>query len=294
MEPTEPAPRAATRDERPQVIAAAGRVFEAPRAHEGEDMGTAYPLLFGADNADGLRVVVSPRGELLAHAGIYVRDAVLGDRRTRVGCLGAVFTTPAARGRGLASAVVAEALGLARARGAGLVLVSGWRGLYARAGFRPYPPVRRVLVPRSPGPAATDARPGDLEALAALHRQEAVRVDRPSQDWDRLFAARVALWGPGQWRVARDQRSAIGYAVLQAHPRGPRVIELGGDREAMLAALAADGPFELLVPPADTTTAAVVARHGWPVEALTLPLGAIALEPALEDVTLPWFGLNYV
>src|SRR5688500_5663011 len=137
--------RAATPADLPALIAAADAVFRTPPRPGLGSMGHDYPLLFDPDNADNLMIATSaegptearPEARVVGHAGFTLREAVVFDTVVRVACLGAVFTDPAQRNRGLASRLFAAALERARTAGAQLALVSGRRGLYERAGFSP-------------------------------------------------------------------------------------------------------------------------------------------------------------
>src|SRR5438128_4030026 len=101
--------RACRLEERDALLALVNRVF-----NEGGDMGAAFPLLFGPDNIEGLRVVPGDQGPV-AHAGVCIRPAVILGARLKVASIGAVCTDPGHRGRGLASALMADARRSARA-----------------------------------------------------------------------------------------------------------------------------------------------------------------------------------
>src|SRR5947209_4184266 len=121
--------RACRPEERDALLTLVNRVFAA-----GGDMGTAFPLLFGPDNLDGLRIVSGDQGPV-AHVGVCIRPAVILGARLKVASIGAVCTDPAHRGGGLASALMADARRYARENGASLMLISGGRGLYRRLGY---------------------------------------------------------------------------------------------------------------------------------------------------------------
>lgn len=81
--------------------------------------------------------LVHREGPILAHMAVQFRAMRLGDRLITVAGLGDVATDPTARGRGLAGALLAEAIALAKASPAEFFLLFGDRPLYAGAGFRP-------------------------------------------------------------------------------------------------------------------------------------------------------------
>ena len=81
--------------------------------------------------------LVHREGAILAHMAITFRAMRLGERLITVAGLGDVATAPEARGRGLAGALLTQAIALAKASPAEFFLLFGDRPLYAGAGFRP-------------------------------------------------------------------------------------------------------------------------------------------------------------
>jgi predicted N-acetyltransferase YhbS len=288
---------------RTHELAALARAVNAVFRPSGGDLVRELPLLLCPANVDNLRVVVAADGAIAAHAGLCVRQARLAGVTVRVGTLGAVFTRPEDRGHGLASAVVADALAVARGQGVDLALVSGDRNLYLRLGFAPVPPARcwrappAAAAPLSPDltlAAADAAVADDVAALAALHDAEAVRFVRPRADWDALLAAGVVMDGPASLWLVRRRARPIAYLAVR-HRASRRVLEHAGDRGAVLAAVphVAD---EIAAPWYDDDLAARAARLGWTERALALPAASLWLDAAsaARGLPLPWYGLNYV
>lgn len=87
--------------------------------------------------------IVHREGTILAHLALQFRAMRLGERLITVAGIGDVATDPSARGRGLAGALVQEAIALAKDSPAEHVLLFGDRPLYAAAGFRP---VRNMIL----------------------------------------------------------------------------------------------------------------------------------------------------
>src|SRR5882757_5111775 len=114
--------------------------------------------------------------DILASAKLYQLDAVLDGVRLTVAGIGAVFTTPAARGRGAARELIDRLLERAAAGGADLALLFSeiGPGYYARLGFEPIATLDRQLrVTESTryGAPMTMVRGGDdrdLEDIVAL------------------------------------------------------------------------------------------------------------------------------
>lgn len=68
-------------------------------------------------------LVRGPDGDVRSYAGALLRDAILDGRPVLVGGVGGVKTYPAARGRGLAAAVVGRAVAFFREAGADFALL---------------------------------------------------------------------------------------------------------------------------------------------------------------------------
>lgn len=303
--------RPATAADLPRIIAAADAVFRSPVRDGLHSMGHDYPLLFSPENAEHLLIAEDEAGDLLAHAGFVLRDARLGDISVPVATIGAVFTRPDQRQRGLASRVLAAAVSSARAAGASLGMVSGHRGLYERTGFEPYPVCPHYWVPAA-GPvdsfldsslevsAYTSDALADVMALAAA---EPVHFVRSVGDWQRLLGAKVLFFEPAELFLVRRER-ALAYVAVGRPARGPslgaRVLELAGDRAAIAAAAPTIAQtlgvstLEIILPPADRSLAVEAGRRNWRSGLLQLPFTVAWWKPSLQGLPLPFYGLNYV
>ena len=294
-------PRALLQQEWPAFRAVLNRVF---RPDGAGDLTEELPLLFqtpdGRPALENSRIITGPGGAIAAHAGWTQRDATVLRRRVRVGFIGAVFTDPACRRQGLGTRVLLDALQRARA-GADLVLASGDRDLYRRQGFEPVPPLARYRLPAAGGPQDVATRamaPDDVPLIAALFDREDVHFHRPPEDWSALLRAGRLVDAPATFSVVTRGPAVVGFVAAQdasARPDGSvrprRILELAGDRRAILAA-APTLAEELLVPAYDSTTIGLATERGW---FRTTRQFAITADP-LTDVALlvPWYGLNYL
>lgn len=298
-----PPPRLARPDEVAAVARAATAQFPGAR-----DMRRQYPLMFDAPEAR--HWIVERAGEVLAHAGCWLGQACVHERAVRVACLGAIFTVPGARERGLASAVVAAAVTGARAEGAQLGLISGRRSLYQRQGFEAVSPTAFFLAADHAPTTLTvhEADRDDAGSLAALYEAEPCRFRRPPADWERLLAAGTVFYGPGRILLVLDAGRPVAYAAFQQDPvelreAGPvhRAIELAGDRARLAAAvpalrahLGAQHPLGLLALPEDGPLAGEALRRGWGRAEVQLAISAARWDPTLAGAPLPFYGLNYL
>jgi len=304
-------PRPCQPAELSQLIASANQVFRPG----GGDMARDYPLLFGESNLGNLMVVRDSDG-VVAHAGLCLRRASLHGVTMEVAALGAVFTRQALRGRGLGAAVVGAALERAREAGAALALVSGEGPLYRRLGFIPAPAATAWACPApSPAESAEDtaaaeaaaaaattdatgefnlrlAGENDIPLLARIYDAEPVRFARDDADWRALLRASVVFAWPGQVWIVTCAGAPAGYLAVTRSARR-RVLELAGDRDALLAA-APRVADEVVVPAHDAETARDLQSFAWKSRAFTLPAGHQWLHAPPQPLPIPWYGLNYV
>lgn len=84
-----------------------------------------------------LRLVWRETGDVVAHLAVLFRAVRLGDDLLTVAGIADVATAPDWRGRGLAAALLAEAVAVARLSLAQFVLLFGEARLYGAAGFVP-------------------------------------------------------------------------------------------------------------------------------------------------------------
>src|SRR5262245_12410866 len=117
------------------------------------------------------RFALVDRGDVLASAKLYSLDASLDGRPARVAGIGALFTSPAHRGRGHAAALVERLLERAAADGADMALLFSIIGAdyYARLGFEPVATpdlALRVMEDERRGAPMTLVRAGEDRDLA--------------------------------------------------------------------------------------------------------------------------------
>src|SRR5580765_2951618 len=215
------------------------------------------------------RLALMDGDAVLASAKLYTLEATLDGRPITIAGIGAVFTIPAARGRGAARELIDRLLEKAAADGADLALLFSEIGpdYYARLGFEPIATLDRQLrVTESPryGAPMTMVRGGDdrdLKDIVALGgaRAEPFRFHLiRDRDLIQFAIARkrllAGLGPPGarlvHFFIAEEGASAVAYMVIAAQGN-TWTIEEAGDRDpggarvgAMLQALIAREPAE--------------------------------------------------
>jgi GNAT superfamily N-acetyltransferase len=201
-------------------------------------------------------LVAEETGSPVAALKLFTFPGELDGRAITLAGLGAVFTLPEARGRGLARALVEAALPIARAAGADLALLMSeiGPGLYLRSGFEAIPALESGCLPFLPAPWAGEPawlreerdpeasvrglRPfesADLEALVAIHeeagRGQRFRLRRDLPAWEQacLRSTLLRRFLPGRddqvlviEAQPRDGAAAkvLAYAVLREAPGG--------------------------------------------------------------------------
>src|SRR6476659_9026889 len=195
------------------------------------------------------RLALVERGEVLASAKLYTLDATLDGRLLRIAGIGALFTAPAHRGRGHASALVECLLERSAGEGATVALLFSIIGAdyYAGLGFEPIatPDLSlRVIEDTRRGAPMTLVRAGedrDLPDVVAMGRARAGRY-RFHLERDRDFAhfaivrkRLLAGLGPAgdrvvQFFIAEEGAAAVAYVVITARGGGWVLAECG-DRD---------------------------------------------------------------
>ncbi len=238
-------PRAATSAELPAVVGLSNAVFS-PDGHS--DMGRAFPTVFCDRNLVNLRVCLDD-GKPVSLVAMAVREVELGGARVRAACVGSVCTLAEYRGQGLAARLLEDAISRALSQGAVIVLISGWRGLYRRAGcidaglFRTVKVDRRSRLPR----VRCDVRgwtPADVGAMAGLQRAERVRHLRSEEETRTLLETGMVFARHGRsWVVSVEGRIAAWLSAADPDRSSGgtalAVREIAGSRLALLAGMPA-------------------------------------------------------
>ena len=238
-------PRRITRAERPRLIAWLDHGLR--RGIRGR-LEAEYPLSLRPDRLEVHRAIYC--GERpVAHAAFHEVRALGPAGEIPVGMIGLVYTEPALRGRGLASACVRACVSALRERGLPLALLwSDRKAFYHRLGFEPAGRerllgvdselCRRALQELDPGRAplgVEPVRPGDFEVLEALYAVKPLRARRAPGELALLAAAPQT-----QMVVARRGGRARAYAVLGRGDDFAGVVhEWAGSPSGVLSCLAA-------------------------------------------------------
>jgi len=217
-----------------------------------------YPQLFNEHNRENLRVV-GEDGKIVCHVGMTQRAASLLGCRIDVASIGAVATLDEYRGKGHASAAFQDACDKAARDGIDLMLISGGRGLYLRAGCRTVgldhdftldtAAAARLESVRPPGGGGFTFTPltaAHIPELRNLYAAEPVRYIRRAEDWQMALECGVVMNTAADFWGVRLGDVLVAYVVVhqpakarrrEGEPTVTRVVEFAGQRAAILAAL---------------------------------------------------------
>ena len=213
-----------------------------------------FPTLFHESNCERLRVFVD-RGQPVSAIAYVSRPAIIQGNTLRIGSLGAVATLEEYRGRGLATALLEDTFAQMRRENVDVVLISGQRGLYQRAGCAIAGHEMRFsldgsALARAPerGLVVEEAADVDISDLIALHQNEPSRFVRSPWEWQQFLSVYRLTpkgaeppFGVRRLWVVHQHDTAVAYFVLSVgrDTTNPTayVQEFAGDRAAVLSGL---------------------------------------------------------
>ncbi len=210
---------------------------------------------------EGQTFLIAAAGRPVSQISTFLTPLKIYDGVVRVGSIGGVCTHPDYRGHGLATRLMEHCTRHLVQSGAGLMLISGGRGLYTRLGNVPsgkyagfhlksgefrlpvsaLPDIRLCPVNVSDAPATIDAA-----ACSRLYHAEPVRFQRNMAKFQTFFHPREAGYHAEQWIVELEGRPAA-YLLLNMPWKyfgrpgaGVRSIEeYAGSRVALVRGIAA-------------------------------------------------------
>lgn len=147
-------------------------------------------------------VVAEEDGVIVAHAFLFPFRASFGGQKVKMGGIASVGVAPEARGRGVATALMAHLHLRSDRRGDAVTMLYAFRqGYYARFGYASTTSRKRLSFDPRAVPAAWRAlardrirgvRPSDAKTLRVIHARGAERasghIDRSPRHWERLLA----------------------------------------------------------------------------------------------------------
>ena len=277
----------------PQVDSAAALADSVFRPGGEGIMGEHFPLLFDRSRRRQLRVVTHGN-DVVSLVGVTVDDVAMLGCRMRVAGIGAVCTHPDWRGRGLAGALLRDAIEVAKRQGAATMLISGNRSLYNRHGAQPAGRFLQYTIPADRLPALepsltiTELSAENCRAALALFEAEPIRWQRAPEDYAARIRCGINCNRPGATHlICHDDRpvAVCSSRVLPGDEKEDRptelsVTEMAGSRTAMLRALS------VLTSQAQAPRACVEAY--WCDHHLRHACAALEVEPTVEPLLHGW------
>lgn len=226
-------PMSVRAEELPELYALLNQVFRPERGN----MECEYPRHVGLNNLDNVRVVKQD-GKIVSHVATTVRPVNLCGIQTAVAGIGAVATHADARGQGLASVLMQDAVERSRAQGADVMLISGDEHIYLRMHAAYCGRYVEVKVDKRAcgsrlNVSLLEANEGDLQEIVRLRMTHPVRYLFPLEDLRALLKCRFAFDMPVSWWLIRIDEEIAGWAVI--HPRGEDLllVDWAGSVEAI-------------------------------------------------------------
>jgi predicted N-acetyltransferase YhbS len=249
-------PRACRAEELSALRTLEDTVFRSPGT---TSMFDEFPTLFAPENLDSVRVIAED-GRVVSTICYLARTVTIYGNQLKVGSLGAVCTYEECRGKGYATQLLEDSFEQAQREGVDVMLISGQRGLYKRAGcaIGGYE-VRYTLdqhsmshLPEDGGLDIAEALDEDIDDLIALGRTEPARYIRSTTDW-LGFLKICRLVQPNCppphgakrcWLVRREGVPVCAVIMQYSHEtESPKaqVTEISGDRRSAFAAIRSIG-----------------------------------------------------
>jgi GNAT superfamily N-acetyltransferase len=212
-------------------------------------MGVAYPKVFSPSLGQSFGLFAD--GRLVSFIGLVPSVVKIGAAELNVYSVGSVCTAPAYRGRGYAGAILKRIKEHIDQAGASLLLVSGYDGVYAKAGCHRFGDVTRftleyesartvLAVPLPEDVCVRELEPTDWFAVKRLASEREIRFEQSVWDLAETIhsgamASNVKLRNK-VW-VMEKAGSAAAFAVIsvpgEVKPKGsPNAIEWAGDAKA--------------------------------------------------------------
>ena len=221
-------PRFATKADYDRINAVKARCFNLSPI-DMENSGACYELTragFRPENA----IVCEKNGDLIACMHIISRAMHTPGAIVPVGAVAGVATLPEARGQGCMSAMLDLATITMRERGQVLSALWGDSCRYRRFGWEMagyhyiFTLSARTIAAVRPAETLAPIGPEHLAQVAAMHRANAVFVERSENDYAQL----------NRWRGAAGWITRNAYCIT-AHGQ---IIEFGGDTDSVIALIA--------------------------------------------------------
>ena len=228
-------PGGTRKEEFDQVLELVNCVFR-QSSHQPPNVGECYPLLFNHDNLDNMRIIVEDN-KPVSHIGILESEITVYGCRTKIGSIGSVCTYPEYRGRAFATRLLEDCIRKLNEDGVDIMLVSGGRGLYKRAGCVEAGRVHNFRISQDDlgkfSRQDIEVFPYEERNLAdimAIYQKEPVRFCRCREDFQKVLESGACMGKKTEILMVCMADNFLGYLVVQI----PTEAKEGKKRSAML------------------------------------------------------------
>jgi predicted acetyltransferase len=226
--------RPATRDEIPEVFQFQAKCYGLPEAHFRE-LSERDPWF-----KPGNILLLRSSDEIASCLQIFPKPIRIGSASVTIAGVGNVATHPGYQGRGYATRLLEQAVGLMKDRGYGLsILFTKIHGFYQRLGWGIACPRYKYVIPaaerghKDSGEFQVEPlEQDDLNAVMRIHeasnKRRTLSVQRSAGCWQRQLSHRLAEEVGSV--VARKDGGALAYGRFTATPKRLWIIEAGSPR----------------------------------------------------------------
>ncbi|MCE2394464.1 GNAT family N-acetyltransferase [Candidatus Poribacteria bacterium] len=253
-------PRACQESEFEEVIALINQVF---RVGTNQDIRTDYPLVFNHSKMEYMRIL-KVDGKVVAHVPVWLREAIIGEDRLRIGIISPTVTHPDYRRHGYATHCLRDCIRIMDEEGVPVSVLwtlettfpfyqqSGWEAVGSQGWLYQLRPQECALFESGAfdvvqyDPSNTDS----FNAMMKLHDTEPHRIGRSIEEYRALFS----LPQTTTFLAMSDEKVAA-YLIFGEGVNKPGLIEGGGEtagletlvRHVMLER-EADSEIQVLLP----------------------------------------------
>ena len=253
-------PRACQASEFEEVIALINQVF---RAGTNQDIRTDYPLVFNHSKMEYMRIL-KVDGVVVAHVPVWLREAVVGDDRLRIGIICPTVTHPDYRRRGYATLCLQDCIRIMEEEGSPVSVLwtleatfpfyqqSGWEAVGSQGWLYQLRPEEHELFESAPFDIVQyDPKNADsFNAMMNFHNAAPHRIARSIEEYRALFSLPQTMTF-----LAMNGGEMVAYLMFGEGVNKPGLIEGGGDVEGLetlvrhvLLERAADSEIQVLLP----------------------------------------------
>ena len=243
-----------------EVIALINQVF---RAGTNQDIRTDYPLVFNHSKMEYMRIL-KVDGVVVAHVPVWLREAVVGDDRLRIGIICPTVTHPDYRRRGYATLCLQDCIRIMEEEGSPVSVLwtleatfpfyqqSGWEAVGSQGWLYQLRPEEHELFESAPFDIVQyDPKNADsFNAMMNFHNAAPHRIARSIEEYRALFSLPQTMTF-----LAMNGGEMVAYLMFGEGVNKPGLIEGGGDVEGLetlvrhvLLERAADSEIQVLLP----------------------------------------------